>query len=121
MQAPPANAGPHTIPQSNPGNIMHGMQMLQQAAMLLTQAIPIIPMGSPLHQKIMKIATDLTKEIGDLKQNMQQQVQTLLQQVQAAKAAGQNQMPPGGAPPPPNQGPAMAPPPAGGGAPPPGM
>lgn len=106
-QAPPANLGPHTIPQSNPGNIMQAMQKLQAAAQMITEAIPQIPLGTPLHTKVMKIATELTKELGSAKDTMQQQVQTLLQAVQAAKARGQNPQMPG---PSPNQPPAMAPP-----------
>jgi hypothetical protein len=118
MQAPPANLGPHTIPQSNPGNVMQAMQKLQQAAQLITQAIPEVPMGTPLHTKILKIATDLNKELGDAKENMQQQIQTLLQAVQAAKQNGQNGMLNRAAPPPPNSPPAMTPPPPGAGGPP---
>jgi len=118
MQAPPANLGPHTIPQSNPGNVMQAMQKLQQAAQLITQAIPEVPMGTPLHAKILKIATDLNKELGDAKENMQQQIQTLLQAVQAAKQNGQNGMLNRAAPPPPNSPPAMTPPPPGAGGPP---
>lgn len=107
MQAPPANLGPHTIPQSNPGNVMQAMQKLQAAAQMITEAIPQIPLGTPLHTKVMKIASELTKELGAAKDTMQQQVQTLLQAVQAAKAHGQNPQIPG---PPPNQPPAMSPP-----------
>jgi hypothetical protein len=116
-QAPPSNLGPHTIPQNNPGNAMQAMAKIQQATQLLQEALPQIPMGSEGHQKLMKIVSDLTKQVGEAKASMQQQIQQLLQHVQAQKAAQANG---GGAmqPPPPNQGPAMAPP--GGGAPPPG-
>lgn len=107
-QAPPANVGPHTIPQNNPGNAMQAMLKLKQAAQLMQEALPQIPMGTPLHQKVMKITTDLTKELGEIRDNMQQQIQQLLQHVQAQKAqqAGAG----GPMPPPPNQGPAMPPP-----------
>ena len=108
MQAPPGNLGPHTIPQTNPGNILQAMQKLQQAAQLITQAIPEVPMGTPLHTKILKIATDLNKELGEAKDNMQQQIQTLLQAVQAAKQNGQDGLLGHAMPHVPNQPPAMA-------------
>lgn len=115
-QAPPSNLGPHTIPQGNPGNAMQAMAKIQQATQLLQEALPQIPMGSEGHQKLMKIVSDLTKQIGETKANMQQQIQQLMMHLHAQKAqqAGAGGM----QPPPPNQGPAMAPP--GGGAPPPG-
>jgi hypothetical protein len=110
MQAPPANLGPHTIPQSNPGNVLQAMQKLQAATKMITEAIPMIPMGSPLHTAVLKVATDLTKHLGEAKSNAQEQIQQLLQAIQSQRQAGQMQMLNRVAPPP-NQPPAMAPPP----------
>lgn len=114
MQAPPGNVGPHTIPQSNPGNVMQAMQKVMLATKLIGEALPQIPLGSEGHTKLMKINVDLTKLVSESQDKMMQ-VQTLLQQIKAAQAHGQQQqMAPAG--PPPNSGPAMPPP---GGAPPP--
>ena len=109
MQAPPANVGPHTIPQSNPGNIMQAMQKVAAATQMIGEALPQIPMGSEGHQKLMKIHTDLVKRVGEAKDKMMQ-VQTLLQQIAAAKQQGQGQALGAMAPPPPNAGPATPPP-----------
>lgn len=109
MQAPPANVGPHTIPQANPGNVMQAMQKLQAATKMITEAIPQIPMGTPLHAAILKVATDLTKHLGEAKSSSQEQIQQLMQAIQQQKQAGQMQTLNRVAPPP-NQPPAMPPP-----------
>jgi len=122
MQAPPGNLGPHTIPQSNPGNVMQAMKKVQVAAKMITEAIPQIPMGTPLHTSLLKIATDLNKQLGEAKANAQEQIQQLLQAIAAQKQQGQMQTLNRVAPPP-NQPPAMpppGPPPGGEGMPPPG-
>jgi sRNA-binding carbon storage regulator CsrA len=117
MQAPPGNVGPHTIPQSNPGNVMQAMQKLAVAAKMVGEALPMIPIGEEIHTKVMKVNSDLVKILGEAKDQMNQ-IQTLMQQIKAAQqhAAGpaglqQAMPPPGGSP----SGPAMPPP---GGAPP---
>lgn len=107
MRTPAPNLGPNTIPQSNPGNILQAMQKLQSAARLITEALPQIPMGTPLHTKALKIATDLNKELGSAKEGIQQQVQTLLQAIQAAKQSGQTDIMNRAMPQPQNQPPAM--------------
>lgn len=110
LQAPPANLGPHTIPQQNPGNVLQAMQKLQTAGKLVTEAIPEIPMGTPLHTAALKIASELNKHIGDAKQMVQEQLQTLLHAAAAVKNSGQMNLLNRAAPPPPNQPPAMPPP-----------
>lgn len=116
MGAPPANVGPHTIPQNNPGNSKEALVMLTQAAALVGKAIPSVPMGSEMHQKVLKLATDLTKLVGEFKEvaTKQEQAQMLVQHLMQMRQQGGQ--PAGPMPQPPNAGPAMAPP--GGGAPP---
>jgi hypothetical protein len=118
MQAPPGNLGPATIPQNNPGNVLQAMQKLQAATKLITEALPQIPMGTPLHGAVLKIATDLSKHLGEAHENHQMTVQTLMQAMAAMKNDQQmgalNRVAPQS-----NQGPAMPPPAAPGG--PPGM
>ena len=113
MGAPPANVGPVTIPQSNPGNIKGAIEKLHAAAQLINDALPQIPLGTPLHTAALKIATDLNKHIGEAKENAQGTVQTMLQAIQQMKQnpqmaalhqGGPAPQPPATAPP----GPAMA-------------
>lgn len=119
-QAPPANVGPHTIPQTNPGNVMAAAAKLTMASKMINESIAALPMGSELHEKVLKMATDLNKVLGQIKESVtqQQQMQMLAQHMQQMKQQGAQ--PAGPMAPPPNSGPAM-PPPGGGGAPPPGM
>jgi len=105
MTAPPANLGPHTIPQTNPGNIAQAMEKLSGAAQLINEAIPQIPIGTPLHAAILKVATELSKQMGEAKEKAQATAQTLMQSIAAARqnpqmAALQRMAPP-------NQPPAM--------------
>ena len=111
LGAPPANLGPHTIPQANPGNIKSAIEKLHAAAQLINDAIPQIPLGTPLHTETLKIATNLNKHLGDAKEHAQGTVQTMLQAIQQMKQnprLGALGGAPGGQPP--VQPPAMAPP-----------
>lgn len=115
--APPANVGPATIPQANPGNIMQAAQKLAAAHKMIMEALPALPLGTPLHETVMKIATDLGKNLTKAHQDAQMTMQTLMQamrglrndQQMSAVARMQGQPganappatpPPGGAPPP---------------------
>ena len=86
--AAPAGMGPATMPQGNQGNQVAAMQMVQNAVKMLEQALPMIPMGSPMHEKIHKVALDLSKEIGQGKENPALQIQSLIQMM---RQAGQQQ------------------------------
>jgi hypothetical protein len=119
-QAPPANAGPATIPQGNPGNIKKAAELLNIALQAMNGALPNIPLGSPVHEKIMKMVIDLQKTMKEAAEDMKgslQQMKELMMQMKAKQAqAGQ-----AGLAAPPNQGPAMPQGmPAPGGPPPPG-
>jgi hypothetical protein len=101
-----------TIPQRNPGNVLQAIQKLHAATIMLEEALPLIPMGIPLHAAVMKAATELTKHIGEAKQEASTTMQTLMQamrglsnQSQQAMAARQT-----GGMPTPGQPPAMPPP-----------
>lgn len=117
--APPGNLGPVTVPQANPGNIMQAAQKLAAAHKLIMEALPALPLGTPLHEAVMKIATDLGKNLTKAGQDAQMTMQTLMQamrgtrndsQMQAVSRM-QGQAPPGGPPatPPPGGPPAMPP------------
>lgn len=90
MQAPPANIGPVTIPQHNPGNFLQATSKLGAALKMIEEAIPAIPLGTPLHTSVLKIATDLGKSLGEHHENVASERQTL---VQALRGLGnQSQM-----------------------------
>jgi hypothetical protein len=82
LGAPPANLGGVTIPQSNPGNIKGALEKLHAAAKLINDAIPQIPLGTPLHTEVLKIATNLNKHLGEAKEEAQGTIQTMLQAIQ---------------------------------------
>ena len=105
--APPGNLGGVTIPQSNPGNIKGAIEKLHAAAQMINDALPQIPLGTPLHTATLKIATDLNKHIGEAKENAQGTIQTMLQAIQQMKQNPQLAALHQGAPP--NQPPAVAP------------
>lgn len=113
MGAPPGNLGAVTIPQGNPGNLKAALEKLHGAAQLINDAIPSIPLGTPLHSEVLKLATTLNKHLGEAKENAQGTIQTMLQAIQQMKQNPQmgalHGAAPGGAPPPPQpQPPAMA-------------
>ena len=119
MMAPPANVGPVTIPQGNPGNVMQAMQKLQAAYKIILEALPQIPLGTPLHQSVLKVADNLGKHMSQAKEEAQMTAQTLMQALKSQRNEGQMAALQRAAPPQqtPNQPPAMTPP----GAPPGGM
>lgn len=116
MGAPPGNLGGVTIPQSNPGNAKAALEKLHAAAQLINDAIPAIPLGTEMHSKVLKLATELNKMIAEGKDHHQGTIQTMLQAIQQMKQNpqmgalhGAQGAPSGGAPPPPQpQPPAMA-------------
>lgn len=112
MGAPPGNLGAVTIPQNNPGNLKSALEKLHGAAQLINDAIPAIPLGSELHGKVLKMATELNKMLGEAKENSQGTIQTMLQAIQQMKQNPQmgalHPGAPGGPPPPQPQPPAMA-------------
>ena len=105
-QAPPGNLGPVTVPQGNPGNIMQAAQKLAAAHKMIMEALPALPLGTPLHESVMKIATDLGKNLTKAGQDAQMTIQTLMQAMRgvrndsqmSAVARMQGQAPPGGPP-----------------------
>lgn len=99
MGAPPANLGGVTIPQNNPGNVKGALEKLHAAAQLINDAIPQIPLGTPLHTEVLKIATNLNKHIGEAKEQAQGTIQTMLQAIQQMRQNPRlGAMAPGGTP-----------------------
>lgn len=82
--ASPSHAGPATMPQGNQGNQAKAMLDIRNAVKMLEQALPMIPMGSPLHEKIHKVALDLSKELTQGDENPALQMQQLVQMMRSA-------------------------------------
>lgn len=75
----PPHAGPATMPQANQGNLAAAMQKVRIGMKALEEALPMIPMGSPLHSKIHKVALDLAKDLPQGDENPALQLQSLVQ------------------------------------------
>jgi hypothetical protein len=87
------NLGPATAQQGNPGNAAAAMIEVQNAVKMLERALPMIPMGSPLHEKVLKVASELGKAIseGGGQGNQALELQSLIQMArQSAQSAPQN-------------------------------
>lgn len=83
----PANAGPAVMPQGNPGNSALAMVDIQNAVKMLEKSLPMIPMGSPLHTKILTVVKDLAKELGEggsQPQNQGLNIQSLMQMLKSS-------------------------------------
>lgn len=107
--AAPAHAGPATMPQGNQGNQAQAMLSVRNAIKMLEQALPMVPMGSPLHEKIHRVTLDLSKELAQGDENqalqLQQLVKHMREQAQQQPISALSRM----AAPPPNAPPATAP------------
>lgn len=89
MAPGPAHAGPGVVPQGNPGNAAAALLKVRNAVQLLEEALPIIPLASPLHQKVMKVAGELAKELAAGNENKALELQSLV----AALRTAQQQQP----------------------------
>lgn len=113
----PAKVGPAAVPQGNQGNTQAALTKIKTAVEMLQQALPAIPMGTPMHADILDVTKKLAKHLGDDKGGGESnQIQALLAAIkQAQQQAPQNamakMMPPQGAPAMPGAG--APPPPAG--------
>ncbi len=59
----PAHAGPVTVPQANQGNAAAALVDVKNAVQLLQKALPMIPLGSPLHADILEVTKKLSKHV----------------------------------------------------------
>lgn len=103
-----ANSGPATAPQAQPGNATAAMMKVKNAAMLINEALPAVPMGSEFHGELLKLATTLNKILQKVPDHPGMQATGMVQgarqlaQHSPAQAALQQMFPPastGGAPP----------------------
>lgn len=83
MTQAPANAGAATMPQGNAGNVQAALTKIKAATKMLQEALPLIPIGHEKHLKLMKIVSELSKEINEAGENPQMESASL-------QAAAQN-------------------------------
>ena len=101
-QPPMGGAGPATMPTQMHGSQQQGMAALKTALEALQKALPQLPMGSALHQSVVKALGDIAKHLekdggagGDQAGIMQQ----IMEMARAAKTQpNMAAMMPGGAP-----------------------
>jgi hypothetical protein len=117
---PIGSAGPAGMPTPMAGSQQQGMASVKTGLEALQKALPNLPMGSALHQAILKAVADIGKHLekeGGGGGDQMAAIQQLIEMARTAKTQpGMAAMMPPGAPP--AGGPAGAPSPMGAGAPP---
>ncbi len=85
LSAAPPHSGPATMPQGNPGNAAAAMMQVKNAVEMLQKALPSIPMGTPLHEKVLKVTSELVKEMSENGQgeNKALELQSLVQHLRS--------------------------------------
>ena len=115
---PKPAALPVAAPQAQPGNASMALQKVKIALQALEEALPGVPLGTPMHTKLLGIVKELAKGLEEVHSDPALQIQQLLQmarsQGQQSPMAALQRMYPGGQP---GASPALPPPAAAGGAP----
>lgn len=101
--APSTGAGPATMPTAMGGSSKQGMSALKVGLESLQKALPQLPLGSALHQSVLKALTDIGKQLekhGDSGADQSGAIQQLVEMARLQKTQpGMAGMMPGGAPP----------------------
>jgi hypothetical protein len=122
MGAPPSGTGPASALGGMAGNQQAGMEKVKLGLKALTEALPMLPLGSELQSEIMKAVQGVGKHLAEGGGDPQALVQQLAMMARNAKTepppgfgqlAGGGAPPPGGAPPSPGMGAGGPPPPMG--------
>lgn len=93
MTQAPANAGSAAMPQANAGNVQAALTKIKAGTKMLQEALPLIPIGHEKHIKLVKILSELSKEIAEVGDNPQQEAASLQSAAQnVVKQAPQAQM-----------------------------
>lgn len=82
-QAPPG-VGPVAVPQGNQGNLAQAMSLVRNASEMLQKALPMIPMGTPQHEDLLKVITMIGKHMKEGEGNKGMDLQSLLQMARSA-------------------------------------
>lgn len=83
----PANAGPVSIPQGSQGNTAQAMSLVRNGLEMFQKALPMIPMGAPLHSDILKAVSSVSKHMEQNSGNKGIDMQSL---IQMARQSSQN-------------------------------
>lgn len=110
MGGPPA-IGPMMAPQGNPGNALAAVSKVKSAVTLLQEALPAIPMGSDVHNDVLKAVGMLAKHAESQPATDQSQITQLMALIQKLATQQPNAALQRLAQPP-NAPPALPPPPA---------
>lgn len=78
------NLGPGTAQQGNQGNSAAAMIEVTNAVKMLEKALPMIPMGSPIHEKILNFAKDIAKNLSQGDSNPSLEINSLIQMARNA-------------------------------------
>src|SRR5215469_14305720 len=62
---PPGGTGAATSPGAMPGMTHQGMAGVKTALELLQKSVANLPMGTPLHSKVLKFLADVSKDVGE--------------------------------------------------------
>src|ERR1700679_2311758 len=74
-----ANAGPVAVPQGAQGNTAQALSLVRNGLEMFQKALPMIPMGSPLHADLLKATSSVSKHMEQSAANKGVDVQSLLQ------------------------------------------
>lgn len=74
-----ANAGPVAVPQGNQGNTAQALSLVRNGLEMFQKALPMIPMGAPLHSDLLKAVSSVSKHMEQSQANKGVDVQSLLQ------------------------------------------
>lgn len=96
------------MPGQQPGTAQKGMTLLKTALETMQSALPMLPLGSPLHASALKAVADISKQMSKGPDDNSDTIQQLAQIARQSSQGGgnaqmlQRMMPPqgGGAPPP---------------------
>jgi hypothetical protein len=96
------NVGSAATPQGNQGNAVQAMSLVRNGLEMFQKALPLIPMGSPLHSDLLKATANISKHMDQSASNKGVDLQSLLQMArqssQQSPVQALNRMHPGGAP-----------------------
>lgn len=102
-QAPSMGAGPATMPTPMGGSTKQGLSALKVGLESLQKALPQLPLGSALHQSVLKALTEIGKQLekqGGEGTDQSGAIQQLVEMARMQKTQpGMAGMMPGGAPP----------------------
>ena len=90
MAGAPAHAGPGVVPQGKPGQTTQGLSDLKIALEAMQKALPTIPMGTKLHEEVLKSVSSIGKHLTEFEDSPQMKIQNLLQMIARARAAQPN-------------------------------